>query len=181
MMATEREVAAAGERIERLLGEVRASATPNVSEIVEELVQRLTDLYGAGLERVIGALENEDEPVGVARERLIADPIVSSLLLLHGLHPDDPRARIESALERVRSLLAAQGADLELLELGPRKAAFRLVARSAQTPVEALVELADRAVRSAAPELDEVRIEAPVDASKLVQLHRKPSPTAESP
>ena len=41
--------------IERLLGEIEATADPNLRATAQELVQLVMDLHGAGLERMHGA------------------------------------------------------------------------------------------------------------------------------
>ena len=41
------------ESIERLLGEIEADADPNLRSAVQELVQLVMDLHGAGLERML--------------------------------------------------------------------------------------------------------------------------------
>src|SRR5680860_571039 len=77
---------ATGERIDALLD---ASSTGGVvaRERAEELVRLVTDLYGAGLERVLDLLYDagrlDEEVLGL----LVADDLVASLLIVHGLHP----------------------------------------------------------------------------------------------
>jgi Fe-S cluster biogenesis protein NfuA/nitrite reductase/ring-hydroxylating ferredoxin subunit len=105
---------AAGERIEALLGWFAAGTEP-ARVRAEELVALVTELHGAGLRRLLelvdaaGAL---DEPL---LRSLCDDPVVSGLLLLHGLHPLDTAARVEEALAEVRPYLASHGGDVELL------------------------------------------------------------------
>ena len=94
-----------GERIEALLGELRGCAEPAVMARVEELVEQLVSLHGrgsAGWSRFSGKRMPSMSPSG---EDLAADPLVSALLELHGLHPDEAAARIEQALEHVRPYL----------------------------------------------------------------------------
>jgi len=94
---------ACGERIELLL-EASAAAGPVARERAEELVRLVVELYGTGLERVLelaheaGALD--DDLLGA----LAADELVSSLLLVHGLHPYGVEERVERALDGVRPL-----------------------------------------------------------------------------
>jgi hypothetical protein len=81
-----------GDRIVQLIEDLGAMAGAPVRQRAEELAQRLVHLYGAGLERVLGiwtATGLGDE----AKQRLSADPLVSSLLVLHGIHPVEEAAR----------------------------------------------------------------------------------------
>ena len=101
------------ERIEALLT-ASASAGPMARERSEELVRTVTELYGAGLARLLDLLyENgvlEDDLLAA----LAADPLVSGLLLIHGLHPEDVELRIERALVGVRPYLNSHGGNVEL-------------------------------------------------------------------
>jgi hypothetical protein len=75
-----------GDRIVQLIEDLGAMAGAPVRQRAEELAQRLVHLYGTGLERVMTIWM--DTGLGPeARERLRADPLVSSLLVLHGIHP----------------------------------------------------------------------------------------------
>ena len=56
---------------------------------------------------------------GAVRDRLLADPLVESLLLLHDLHPLDVDTRIQRALDRVRPYLGSHAAGVEYLGVGP--------------------------------------------------------------
>jgi hypothetical protein len=88
---------AAGERIESLLAELRARCGPQAADVADELVTCLVRLYGAGLAAVMRIAGDDDRLLA----RLIADPLVESLLLVHDLHPLDAGTRIKRALARV--------------------------------------------------------------------------------
>jgi Fe-S cluster biogenesis protein NfuA len=174
MSVTEADVQDESARIETLLGELRATGDAAVVGRVEELVERIVALYGAGVARVFAAVED-------GRRRALADdPLVSALLLLHGLHPDASTQRVEEALARVRPYLGAHGGDVELAgidEHGVARVKMKGACdgcASTQATVRGLVE---RAVREAAPELAGVEVDAPASAegaSRLVQIGRHP-------
>ena len=48
-------------------------------------------------------------------DAFVADDLVASLLLVHGLHPHDVDRRIEDALDSVRPYLGSHGGDVNLL------------------------------------------------------------------
>jgi Fe-S cluster biogenesis protein NfuA/nitrite reductase/ring-hydroxylating ferredoxin subunit len=106
--------ATSGERIEHLL-EASAAAGPIARERAEELLRLVVELYGAGLERVLelaydaGALDDD------LLASLAADELVSSLLLVHGLHPYGVEERVQRALDGVRPYLGSHGGDVQLL------------------------------------------------------------------
>src|SRR5947209_784769 len=98
-MAEGHDAEAAGERVEALLSELRSQAGPQVAATAEELVGCLVELYGAGLARIT-EIVGEDESGPKLMDKLVADPLVESLLLVHDLHPLDTSARVRRAVER---------------------------------------------------------------------------------
>lgn len=94
-----------GARVEDLLGRIRA-ADPAVAGLAEELVGLLVDLYGEALSHVVDLV---DDP---HLERIIDDPLLASLLLLHGLHPHSMEERVERALDRIRPGLGGKKLDV---------------------------------------------------------------------
>jgi len=80
------------DRIVQLIDDLGAMAGAPVRQRAEELAQRLVHLYGAGLERLMSIWKATGRSAE-AEERLHADPLVSSLLVLHDLHPVPEAAR----------------------------------------------------------------------------------------
>ncbi|HXZ70788.1 MAG TPA: hypothetical protein VEH31_07960, partial [Streptosporangiaceae bacterium] len=102
----------AGERIEELLATLR-SASGSAAAAAEELVRLLLGLYGDGLGHIMDALAAEGAAGDAVRDRLLADPLVESLLLLHDLHPLDTDTRVQRALDRVRPYLGSHAGGVE--------------------------------------------------------------------
>jgi hypothetical protein len=76
-----------GRHIEQLLDAVEAAAGPQAWPRVEAFVAALLELYGDGLERLIASARAEARSIVDLDARLSRDEVVSSLLVLHGLHP----------------------------------------------------------------------------------------------
>ncbi|MCU1281159.1 MAG: hypothetical protein JWM53_4705, partial [bacterium] len=112
--ATEENPRTHAARIERLLGDVRASVGPVAWQRVEVLVSRLVALYGSALGRTLKLVGESGALDEALRARLCADELVSSLMALHGMHPDPPLVRAGAAVDRVRSQLGAAGGAIEL-------------------------------------------------------------------
>lgn len=84
-----------GERIAQLIEDLGAMAGAPVGQRVDELVRRLMHLYGTGLANLLRILAGDQlqRLDDAARERLRADELLSSLLVLHGIHPDQDAVR----------------------------------------------------------------------------------------
>lgn len=155
------------QEIEGLIHAIEASADPATRSRVEELVQRLLELHGAGLERVLELVSATGEQGAAIIDELGADALASSLLLLHGLHPLSFEDRVEQALEKVRPYLSSHGGDVELLGAADGVVRLRLVGRgdgcsgSAKTLKLALEE----AIYAAAPDVTAIDVEGVVGES----------------
>ena len=79
---------------------------PNSRALAKELLESLMALHGAGLERILELAAEEGDSGAKLIEKCGRDELVSSLLLLYGLHPDDLATRVERALEKTRPFLA---------------------------------------------------------------------------
>ncbi|MFK4225828.1 hypothetical protein [Streptomyces sp. NPDC019890] len=93
----------AGLRVEEVLERLAAGGDESARAGAEELVRVLMDFYGAGLARIVRLLDSPaaGSPTGSALAGLLADELVSSLLVLHDLHPEDTATRIARALDTV--------------------------------------------------------------------------------
>jgi Fe-S cluster biogenesis protein NfuA len=102
-------------QIEELVEEIQATADPALRDRAIKLVELLLEVHGAGLDRVMELVA----ATGSSGEALIRgfadDPLVSSLLLLHGLHPVDFETRVRQALDKVRPYLQSHKGNVELL------------------------------------------------------------------
>jgi len=152
----------AGDRIEGLLDELRAAAIPRIYDKAEQVLRLVTDLYGAGLARVVEVLGEAGSPL---LDDLLADDLVASLLLVHGLHPRTLDVRVEAALEKVRPVLAQHGGDVELLDVDPGAAAvhLRLLGNCDGCPSSSvtLQSAVEKAILEAAPEVVLIDVDQP--------------------
>jgi len=154
--------ATCGERIELLL-EASAAGGPVARERAEELVRLVVELYGAGLERVLDIAHG----AGVLDDELLAalagDELVSSLLLVHGLHPYGVEERVERALEDVRPYLGSHGGDVRLLSVSEDGVVRLQLLGSCDGCASSSVTLelaVTDAIRAAAPEIVSIDVEA---------------------
>jgi Fe-S cluster biogenesis protein NfuA len=163
-MADKKNLRAVGDRIEQLLDEIRAAADPRLYGQAEEMLGLVTDLYGGGLARIVEVV-GEDNPVLLAR--LSQEELISSLLLVHGLHPDDLITRVKRALEGVRPMLASHGGDVELLDIDAEAGAVHLnllgSCHGCPSSTVTLRLAVEGAIAEAAPEIVIIDVELPVE------------------
>lgn len=161
------------QRIEALLDELTTIGDPAARERVEEVVRLLLELYGAGLARVIDSLGEEGGPV---LDRLVADPLVSSLLVLHDLHPVDTETRVEQALEKVRPYLGSHAGGVTYLGIDAEGVAHLQLEGSCSSCPSSSVTVTqsiERAITEAAPEVVRVaveEVEKPAAVPTLLQI-----------
>ena len=109
-MAAETELKGQIQRIATLVEQLESCADASVRAQVRELLESVMAMHGAGLERMLELAASAGERGEQLIEKFGNDELVSSLLLLYGLHPDDLRTRIEKAMEKSKSFLESHGA-----------------------------------------------------------------------
>ena len=173
-MAEGHDAEAVGERVEVLLSELRSQAGPQVAATAEELVSCLVELYGAGLARIT-EIVGEDESGPKLMDKLVADPLVESLLLVHDLHPLDTSARVRRAVEEVLPQLGSHAGNVEYLGLD-EAGVLRLRLEQSGCSADTVRDLIEKAVAGAAPEAAGVAIEMvqPPAEPTLLQITRRP-------
>lgn len=152
---------ASGDRIESLL-EAAAAGGRAARLRAEELVGCVSDLYGAGLRRVLEILDETGRLDDELLSALAGDDIVASLLLVHDLHPYDVEMRVRQALDTVRPYLGSHGGDVELLGVGDDGVVrLRLLGSCDGCPSSSVtLQLAvEGAVEAAAPEMTSIEVE----------------------
>ncbi|MDH6280373.1 NifU family protein [Prescottella agglutinans] len=152
----------AGDRIEALLDSASAGG-PVARERAEQLVREVVDLYGEALGRILAVAAHAPGLV----DELARDELVSSMLLVSGLHPHDVETRVRTALDNVRPYLGSHGGDVELVEVSDDGVVrLRLLGSCHGCPSSAVtLQLAvEGAVQAAAPETTAIEVET--DASE---------------
>jgi Fe-S cluster biogenesis protein NfuA len=152
------------ERVQDLLGSLDEIADPVAQARVQELVGTVLELYGAGLERILGVIADAGEGAVHIRNALLDDGIVASLLLIHGLYPVPLEERITEAVESVRPFLASHGGGVEILSVEDGVARLRLQGSCNGCPASAstLEHALKEAIDEAAPDLLSLEVEGAV-------------------
>ena len=181
-MTKDQDLRAVGERIDGILQEFAAVADPRMRDRAEELVRLLMELYGGALGRVLRIVDEAGRPDEIIA-RLGADDLVSSLLVLHNLHPLDVETRILRALDRVRPYLGSHGGDVKLVRVAAGVAYLRLEGSCHGCPSSTItMKLAvEKAIEEAAPEVARIEVEGATDAATVAALENNAPKSAPSP
>ncbi len=149
------------QRIGGLVAEIEAIADPAVRAATKGLVQSLMDLHGSALDKALEIVADAGEPGMNIIDRLGRDPLVSSVLILYGLHPDDLETRVTKAVDRVRPQLRKQGCEVELLSIndGTIRARVETGSHTCGSTGKTVQATLEGAIYDAAPDLDSLVIE----------------------
>ena len=183
------------ERVQELLGSLDEIADPVAQSRVQELIGTVLELYGAGLERILGILEDAGDPALPIRTAMLDDGIVASLLLIHGLYPISLEERVIQALDSMRPFLASHGGNVELVSVEEGVARLRLQGSCNGCPSSAatLENALKEAIEEAAPDLLGLEVEGVVGLEQkesdgppglslpMVQVGAPTLPMADSP
>ena len=123
----------------------------------------MIELYGEGLQRMFAAVAASPDADELG-ERLAADGVVASLMLIHDLYPVALTERVAEALASVRPYMESHGGNVELLGIEDGIARIRLEGSCEGCPASAsTLELAIKsALDEAAPDLEGLVVEGAV-------------------
>jgi Fe-S cluster biogenesis protein NfuA len=116
-MAEDAEFQKRVQRIGELVAQLETAADPNSRALAKDLVESLMALHGGALERMLEIASEAGDPGESIIRKCGRDELVSSVLLLYGLHPEDMRTRVSRALEKSHDFLAMHSAKAELVSI----------------------------------------------------------------
>ena len=164
------------ERVQELQARLEGSSPSPTRDMAEELTSAVVQMYGAGLERIVGSLV----AFGDEGERILAglagDPLVATLLLIHDLHPTSLEQRVQAALDSVRPYMESHGGNVELLSLEHGVARIHLRGSCSDCSASSVtLELAiKQALEEMAPDLEGLEVEG--IKAELPILMSEPAP-----
>lgn len=153
--------------VDVLVGELQQLPDPASRALVEELLSTVLDLHGEALSRMLDVAGPRGDPAADRLlERMAADEVIRSVLLLHGLHPLDLRTRVEGALESVRPYMRSHGGGVELLGVAGDIVRIRLEGHCQGCPSSTVtLKLAvEKAIYDAAPDVSAIEVVEPDNA-----------------
>jgi Fe-S cluster biogenesis protein NfuA len=176
-MADDKDFQLKVQRIGQLVGDLEKIGDPEARASAKALVQLVLDLHAAGFERVMEIIAQSGEAGLHTIDDLGRDPLVSSLLVLYGLHPLDLESRITQAVEKVRPRVHKGGGELDLLGIdsGAVRLHLRVTGHACGSTGKTLKAMVEDALYEAAPDLNGLVIEGVDDqagSSGFVPLGR---------
>jgi len=145
-------------RIEDLVRRLEGIPDRESRETAQSLMEAILELHGAGFERMMDIVFETGESGKAAIRRFAGDGLIASLLLLHGLHPDDMETRVLHALGKAHG-------TAELLGVFEGVVRVRLTGSGC-----GLKESVEAAVREAVPDATEIVIEEGLAQNGFVPL-----------
>jgi hypothetical protein len=144
-----------------LLHDLETIADPASRSAAKELVQLLMDLHGSGLERILEIVFQSGEVGGEIIDKLGRDSLVSSLLVLYGLHPEELQTRVERKLEQIRSKLHKMGAQARLVSVNGTEVRLHVAIdrHSCGSTARSIASVVEEAMYEAAPDLTSLVVE----------------------
>jgi Fe-S cluster biogenesis protein NfuA len=161
-MAQGRELQERMQRIGEMVERLESAADPDARAMAKELLESLMALHGAALERILELASQAGEAGETIIRKCGRDDLVSGLLLLYGLHPEDLRTRVTRALEKLRGYLESHAASAELLSIrGDGAVTLRLQIKSNRcgSTAASVKSTLEAAMQDAAPDATSIVVE----------------------
>ena len=146
------------ERINALVGKVNALPDPAARRTALELLQELMGLHASVLDRMLDLISQAGDPGLALIDTFAHDPLISGMLVLYDLHPEDLQTRLAEALDKVRPYLRSHGGDVELIGFNNGVVKLRLSGscKGCAGSTATLKTAVEQAIYEAAPEVTSV-------------------------
>lgn len=154
------------QHIQELIEEIDSLPDPDAKALMNECIQEMLSFYGHGLEKILSIISKGNNSAAKdIYNNLIEDNFVSSLLLIHDLHPLDLKTRLHQALEKVKPYMDSHGGSVEVISLENGIAKLKLAGSCKGCPSSSsTLELGiKQAIEEICPDLLGLEVEGAVD------------------
>ncbi len=148
--------------IDELVRRVDLLADPEAREITSELTQAILALHGGAIDRMMELISESPQASETIFRRFANDPVVASVLVLHGLHPDDLETR-------ARQVLAKQSTHAEVIGCFEGSVRVRVTPGGCHWTPDSMSEL-EAALREALPDAAEIILMESIPQNGFVPL-----------
>jgi hypothetical protein len=138
------------------------------AELAIQAVETLVDVYGEALCRIRDNLADRPDILAA----LAADELLRHLMLLHRIHPDPSKVRVDRAVRDAAHQARTSGARVELVEVHDDVAVVRVASGScgACGDTATVQDLVRDEILAAAPEVARIDFAAPTPSPALIPL-----------
>ena len=140
--------------IEAMVRRVESLSNPSARSAATDLVQAVMGLHANALRRMleIVAASGTNLPAELAE-----DDLISSILALHGLHPEHLGARVDRAMKKLHRYFDSRGGRIELVEASAEVVRVRVSGRNAS--METAKAAVENTFGELVPEITAITIE----------------------
>jgi len=150
------------QRIGEMVEQLESTTDPKARAMAKELLESLMALHGAGLERILELASEAGEAGETIIRKCGRDELVSSLLLLYGLHPEDLNSRVTRALEKSRAYLESHAAHAQLVSIredGTVTLRLQVKSNGCGSSAASVKSTLEAAIQDAAPDATSIVVE----------------------
>ena len=115
------------QQLGKLVAELERMPDSALKVAAGELVHLLMDVHGTGIERMMEIVFDSEAGGPETIDKLGADPIVRSLLLLYSLHPENLETRVQKSLDVLRPRLRKLNYGVEFISVEEGSVRLRVV------------------------------------------------------
>jgi hypothetical protein len=153
-------------RIDDLVTGLAHISDPTARESARELLEAILDLHGLAVARIMAAVAAAADGKELLT-RFVQDEQIKAVLLLYGLHPEDPETRLRQALAILQPRLDEAGVAVRIGRVTAKGASVRISGDPAGA--ERLRQEIEEAIVNAVPDLDEIAIDwEDAEASRIM-------------
>ncbi|ARN81187.1 hypothetical protein [Methylocystis bryophila] len=148
------------ERVDEARERLERTGDNETAVVARNLLSAVMDLHGLALVRALILAQSGAAGDDLA-QRFVEDDYVAAVLLLHGLHPEDPETRLQKKLFSMRPHWGVRGFRVELLavERGAAKAKVHWDDAAGETERSGILREIESVLTDAAPDLDLISLE----------------------
>jgi Fe-S cluster biogenesis protein NfuA len=120
------------------------------------------EFHGAAIGAIFEKLAKNGDAGRLLIDDLASDQLVSSLLLLYGLHPVDLETRVKRGLEKVKPYLHSHGGNIELLDIstdGVVRVSLQGSCHSCPSSAVTMKTSVEQAIYEAAPDVSGIEVD----------------------
>lgn len=149
------------QKIGELVNQLESIPDPEARAGAKQLVQALMDLHGTGLERILEVIFQSETAGPQIIDDLGHDALVSSLLILYGLHPEELHTRVERKLQQIQSKLHKMGVAATLIsaDSGDIRVHINIEGHACGSTGRTAQGIVEEAIYEAAPDMKSFKVE----------------------